>query len=162
MEFFNIVNGECRSSDDVHQGINPRTEELLWKAPLATVADLDEAVAAAEKALPEWSGHSLAERQALLVKLAETMKAHSAELQEIVMQETGKSVSIPPDVVLGGSVAGPLIESTRESSLRSRSGIRAIRLCTTVGGWKPVLGSLLTSAQQRLGSKTRLPSRMTR
>jgi acyl-CoA reductase-like NAD-dependent aldehyde dehydrogenase len=93
MSFYNIINGERRSGSCVHQCTDPRTEQSLWDAPLATPEDLDEAVAAARAALPEWSKTTVNHRQGLLKKLGERLEEHRQELVGYLMKETGKSVS---------------------------------------------------------------------
>ena len=92
-QFFNIINNEKRGGAEVHQVTNPRTEEPLWDCPIASTQDLEDAIAAANKAFPAWSRTTVAERQALLVKMADVIQQNAAELIEILMQETGKSVS---------------------------------------------------------------------
>ncbi len=94
-QFFNVVDGETRSSVNNHQCVDPRTEETLWDAPIATAEDLDEAVAAAQKAAASWGRTTVAERQEVLKKMAEVLQANSEELKEILMRETGKSVRRP-------------------------------------------------------------------
>ena len=49
LQFFNIIDGKARGAKESHQSIDPRTEEPLWDAPLATTQDLDDAVAAARR-----------------------------------------------------------------------------------------------------------------
>jgi acyl-CoA reductase-like NAD-dependent aldehyde dehydrogenase len=92
MKFYNIINGERREGETAHQCTDPRTEEPLWDAPIATIKDLDEAVAAAQQAMKTWGKSTIEERKALLVKMADTYQANKEELFEIVMKETGKSV----------------------------------------------------------------------
>ncbi len=99
MQFWNVINGEKRAGASSHQCPDPRTEEPLWDAPIATLADLDEAVAAAQTALQTWRYSTTDERRALLVKMADIYQANKEEIFEIVMKETGKSVcarSEPP------------------------------------------------------------------
>ena len=93
MQFFNIVNGECRSGTSTDRGANPRTEQALWDAPLASTQDLDDAVAAAQAAFKSWSLTTIDERKAVVAKISETYTEHAEELQDILAQETGKSVS---------------------------------------------------------------------
>lgn len=92
LQFYNIINDELRGSEDTHTVTDPRTEEELWPCPIATASDFEDAVAAASKAFVTWSQTSLAERQALLVKLADNIKEHGDELAAILARETGKSV----------------------------------------------------------------------
>ncbi|KAF6805553.1 aldehyde dehydrogenase [Colletotrichum sojae] len=89
--FFNVINGERRVGVKHHQCIDPRTEEPLWKAPIATVSDLEDAVAAAQRALKAWSKTSVQERSDYLRKMVAVYDAHKEELMAIVMKETGKS-----------------------------------------------------------------------
>lgn len=91
-QFFNLINGERRGSTQHHQVVDPRTEEPLWDAPIATPQDLDDAVVAAQEAFKEWRQTTLAERQALLVRMAGVVTDNAAELTEMLMRETGKSV----------------------------------------------------------------------
>ena len=93
LQFYNIINDELRGSDKSHEVTDPRTEEALWPCPIATTQDFDDAVAAAQAAFPAWSKSTIAERQAALVKMAEVIKEHGQELTEILMKESGKSVS---------------------------------------------------------------------
>lgn len=92
MNFYNVINGENRSGGSSHRCVDPRTEEELWDAPIATTEELDEAVAAAEKAFVTWSKTTIEERKAALASIAKKMTEHAEELKEIIMKETGKSV----------------------------------------------------------------------
>ncbi|KAK2002586.1 aldehyde dehydrogenase [Colletotrichum falcatum] len=102
MEFFNIIDGQRRPSDCHHQCTDPRTEELLWDAPIATVHDLEDAITAAQKALLTWSKTTVKERVEYLSKTADVYDAHKAELMEIVMKETGKS-SLMAEIEIGNT-----------------------------------------------------------
>lgn len=90
-KFYNIINGEKRSAAKFHQVTDPRTEEPLWDVPLATPEDLEEAIAAANKAFKTWSKSTVPERQAVLSKMSEVISANAAELVEYARKETGKS-----------------------------------------------------------------------
>ncbi|KAJ4306771.1 hypothetical protein N0V88_000138 [Collariella sp. IMI 366227] len=90
-QFYNIVNDELRGSQQTHSVTDPRTEEELWECPVATTQDFEDAVTAAQEAFATWSQSTVAERQALLVKLADVLKENAEELASILMKETGKS-----------------------------------------------------------------------
>ncbi|GKT44536.1 putative aldehyde dehydrogenase fus7 [Colletotrichum spaethianum] len=92
MKFFNVIDGQRRGGDSHHQCTNPRTEEALWDAPIATVRDLEDAITAAQKALKAWSKTTTEERADFLRKIVDVYTAHKEELMEIVMKETGKSL----------------------------------------------------------------------
>src|SRR5690242_13782964 len=103
-QFYNIVNDELRGSKETHRVTDPRTEEELWECPVATAEDFEDAVAAAQRAFTSWSQTTVAERQTLLVKLADVLRANADELASILMKETGKS-KILADIDVQGSVA---------------------------------------------------------
>ncbi|KAJ2907095.1 Aldehyde dehydrogenase [Zalerion maritima] len=91
MKYFNTIAGVPRVTSTHHQATNPRTEDLLWDAPVGTTQDLDDAVISANKAFLTWGKTTVAERQEVLRNMAEVIKENSKELTEIVMKETGKS-----------------------------------------------------------------------
>jgi acyl-CoA reductase-like NAD-dependent aldehyde dehydrogenase len=93
MEFFNIINGEKRSSQTYHQCTDPRTEKHLWDAPIASPDDLDEAVKAARIAQLSWKQTTVAHRQSLLQELSKRLETHRTKLVATLMRESGKSVS---------------------------------------------------------------------
>lgn len=91
-QFFNVINGERRSAASFHQVTDPRTEEPLWDAPVATSEDLEEAINAAQKAFKTWSKSTIPERQEALLKMVDLVNENAAELSEYARRETGKSV----------------------------------------------------------------------
>ncbi|KAK0634666.1 aldehyde dehydrogenase domain-containing protein [Bombardia bombarda] len=104
LQFFNIINDEERGSEETHAVTDPRTEEDLWPCPVATEADFEDAVAAAQKAFPAWSKTTVPERQAALVKLAAILEEHLEELTDILSKESGKS-KLMASFDIKGSVA---------------------------------------------------------
>ncbi|KAK2023391.1 aldehyde dehydrogenase [Colletotrichum zoysiae] len=102
MEFFNVINGQRRSSESNHQCTNPRTEDPLWDAPIASLRDLEDAISGAQKALQTWSKTTTEERADYLSKIADVYTAHKEELMEIVMRETGKS-SLMAEIEIGNT-----------------------------------------------------------
>lgn len=93
-KFYNIINGEKRSSTKFQQVTDPRTEQPLWDVPIATPDDLDEAIGVANKAFKTWGKTTVAERQAVLAKMSEVIEKNAPELVELARKETGKSVGI--------------------------------------------------------------------
>ncbi|CAN8104206.1 unnamed protein product [Discula destructiva] len=89
--FYNIINGQRRSSDKSHQVTDPRTEQPLWDVPVATPDDLDEAITAANRAFKSWSKTTVAERQAVLAKICDVIATNAPELAMLARKETGKS-----------------------------------------------------------------------
>ena len=70
--------------------INPATEQVVAACPRADVAQANQAVAAAKAAFPAWAAKPIAERRALLNKLADAIDAHTQELAPLLTQEQGK------------------------------------------------------------------------
>jgi 1-pyrroline dehydrogenase len=77
--------------------LNPATEEVIAEVPRCTAEDVDRAVAAATKALPEWLETTPAERQELLLKLAQVLEDNADELAEIESRNVGKPLSYAKD-----------------------------------------------------------------
>jgi acyl-CoA reductase-like NAD-dependent aldehyde dehydrogenase len=70
--------------------INPATEQVVAACPRADVAQANQAVAAAKAAFPAWAAKPIAERRALLNKLADAIDARVQELAPLLTQEQGK------------------------------------------------------------------------
>jgi len=90
--FSNIVDGIPRSASTFHQGINPATGEDLWDVPIANEQDVDDAVAAGQKAFESWSQVPVEKRKEYLTRFLDVYTAHTDELVELLKKETGKPV----------------------------------------------------------------------
>jgi 1-pyrroline dehydrogenase len=95
----NFVGGEW--VDAVEGGtmevLNPATGETIAEVPEGTQADVDRAVEAAKKALPEWLETTPGERAEALLKLADSIDEHTEELAELESQNVGKPLSYARD-----------------------------------------------------------------
>ena len=83
--------------------INPATEEVLAKCPRASKAQLDAAVAAAQRAFPAWRDTPIAERKAKLTQIADIIQANAADLARLLTQEQGKPVGDATGEAFGAS-----------------------------------------------------------
>jgi acyl-CoA reductase-like NAD-dependent aldehyde dehydrogenase len=83
--------------------INPASEEVLAKCPRASKAQLDAAVAAAQKAFPAWSATPIAERKAKLAEIADIIQANAADLARLLTQEQGKPIGDATGEAFGAS-----------------------------------------------------------
>jgi len=72
--------------------INPATEEVLAELPHATRADLDRALAAAQRAWSEWRALLPVARGKILRKAADLIRARAEEIARIATLEMGKSI----------------------------------------------------------------------
>ncbi|EBX6937641.1 aldehyde dehydrogenase, partial [Salmonella enterica subsp. enterica serovar Bareilly] len=72
-----LINGQWVESSDhaKSQTFNPATGELLADYPAGTAQDVNTAVAAAKKTFETWRHTSPAERQQLLLKIADRLEA---------------------------------------------------------------------------------------
>jgi 1-pyrroline dehydrogenase len=77
--------------------LNPATGETIAEVPSCTAADVDRAVEAAGKALPEWLDSTPGERAELLLKLADVIESNGDELAEIESRNVGKPLSYARD-----------------------------------------------------------------
>src|SRR5947199_4201516 len=77
--------------------LNPATGETIAEVPRASAEDVDRAVQAAKKALPEWLETTPGERSEMLLKLAAALDQHAEELAELESQNVGKPLSYARD-----------------------------------------------------------------
>jgi len=89
-DFRLLIGGKLVAGASTFDVINPATEQLVAACPRADLAQLNQAVAAAKGAFPAWSSRHLAERRALLMKLADAIDAKAPELAPLLTQEQGK------------------------------------------------------------------------
>jgi acyl-CoA reductase-like NAD-dependent aldehyde dehydrogenase len=91
-----FINGHYRasSSTDVFESINPATEAALCRVPVGNAADIDEAVRIARCRFNEgcWSELSTARRADILIKLADLIVRHKAEIALLDSLEMGKPI----------------------------------------------------------------------
>ena len=77
--------------------INPATAETIDSVPSMSAAEVDEVVANAKRALPEWLDATPAERAALLLALADVIDANAEELAQIESRNVGKPLMAARD-----------------------------------------------------------------
>ncbi|TML64990.1 MAG: gamma-aminobutyraldehyde dehydrogenase [Actinobacteria bacterium] len=95
----NFVGGEWVDSLDggTMEVVNPATGETIAEVPRSTEQDVGRAVEAAKKALPEWLETTPAERQELLLKLADLLDENAEELAKLESTNVGKPLSYARD-----------------------------------------------------------------
>jgi succinate-semialdehyde dehydrogenase/glutarate-semialdehyde dehydrogenase len=79
--------GEGRDAHPVH---NPATGDAVGEVPLATEADLDEALAAAERGFALWRATDVEARGAVLHKAADLLRERSERIATLLTLEQGK------------------------------------------------------------------------
>ncbi len=81
------LNGEGRKGEDV---INPANGKTLAHLPHASKADLDAALAAAEKGFALWKATSAYDRAKILRKAADLVRERHDHISKVMTQEQGK------------------------------------------------------------------------
>lgn len=92
-QFDLIIDGRRVTGDALLEVINPATEEIVAMAPRASLAQLEDAVAAARTAFPAWAATLVAERRSALLRLADAVSAHTDELARWLTLEQGKPLA---------------------------------------------------------------------
>ncbi|MEE2768333.1 MAG: aldehyde dehydrogenase family protein [Actinomycetota bacterium] len=104
-----LVGGEWVSAGSTYPVVDPWTTETVGHAPDAGVDAAQAAVAAAREALPGWRSTPIAERCAMLGRLADLLTARAPDWATLVQAETGSTISITETL----QVAGGLIDRFR-------------------------------------------------
>lgn len=77
------------ASPNPYDVVNPATEEVCGRISLGSKADVDEAVAAANRAAPGYAQSTREERLALLGKIVEIFERRNDEVATAIMEEMG-------------------------------------------------------------------------
>src|SRR3954452_19698828 len=83
------------SDPDGREVLDPATGEVVGRAPIGTVGDLDAAVERARAAQPSWGARADADRIDLLVRAADAAEGAGAPLAELLSREQGKPLNGP-------------------------------------------------------------------
>jgi betaine-aldehyde dehydrogenase len=91
----NFIGGEFvdPAEGETEPVLNPATGEVIAQAPLSTKQDVDRAVDAARRAWDGgWATTTPAERAQALLKLADTLEAHTDEISQLEAANAGKPI----------------------------------------------------------------------
>lgn len=90
-----FVNGKWidSSATEMIPVVNPATEETIAEVSRGTSEDVDLAARAAAAAFGDWSRSSIAERTAVLRRMADLLEARSDELTDMMVREIGTPIS---------------------------------------------------------------------
>jgi acyl-CoA reductase-like NAD-dependent aldehyde dehydrogenase len=100
-KFCLLINGAMVAGDQSMPVLNPATEDVLAECPRASLAQLNEAVAAAKAAFPHWSETPIEKRRELVLKMADVIEANVSELAHLLTSEQGKPLGDASAEVLG-------------------------------------------------------------
>jgi succinate-semialdehyde dehydrogenase/glutarate-semialdehyde dehydrogenase len=100
-----FIDGSWRAGEDrdLFPVRNPATAETIAELPLATPADLDEALEAAKRAYPEWRATDVEKRAAILHRAAKLLKERAEDIGRVMTQEQGKPLAEAKGEVLGAA-----------------------------------------------------------
>ena len=112
-----LIGGRLVPGASTTDVINPATEQPVAACPRASLAQLNEAVAAAKAAFPAWSRTPLADRSRLLLKLADALGARSDEFARLLTQEQGKPL-MAAGYEIGGAVGITRVIAAMEIPLK--------------------------------------------
>jgi succinate-semialdehyde dehydrogenase/glutarate-semialdehyde dehydrogenase len=73
--------------------VNPATEEVLGEVPLASAADLDRALEAAQRAWPVWRAMGPQQRGKILRRAADLLRERGEAIAQLATLEEGKSLA---------------------------------------------------------------------
>ncbi|HWM40712.1 MAG TPA: gamma-aminobutyraldehyde dehydrogenase [Streptomyces sp.] len=92
----NYIDGEFRDAADgrTTDVVNPATGEVYATAPLSAAADVDAAMAAAEKAFPAWRDATPGARQKAILKVADALEARADEFLAAECENCGKPLEL--------------------------------------------------------------------
>jgi betaine-aldehyde dehydrogenase len=100
-----LIDGQLVESESGQwlESLNPADEQPIGRVPLATAADMNRAVAAAERAQPAWARLPIADRAASLRRLADAIDADAPALARLEARDTGNTVGTMLNDVKGAA-----------------------------------------------------------
>jgi len=89
-----LIGGEFveSKSTEWRDVVNPATQQVLARVPFATPAEVDAAVAAAQKAFKTWRSTPIGVRARIFLKYQELIRKHMKEVAAILTAEQGKTL----------------------------------------------------------------------
>lgn len=101
-----LINGKRVATPNHAEVLNPSNGEVVGLMPLASEADLEAAVKAADEAFKSWSRASEGARAQACLDIAERVAAHSEELAQLLTREQGKPLNgLGSRFEIGGALA---------------------------------------------------------
>nr|WP_306876044.1 aldehyde dehydrogenase family protein [Neorhizobium galegae] len=88
-----MINGQAVATDQTFEVVNPSTGAVTGAAPKASLAQLDEAVSAAQRAFETWSKTDDGTRQRACVAIADALRDNAEELAQLLTLEQGKPLN---------------------------------------------------------------------
>jgi acyl-CoA reductase-like NAD-dependent aldehyde dehydrogenase len=100
------IGGKAAATRKTFNVLNPADETVVAQCPEGTVELVDQAVASARAAFRPWSALADADRVSMLLRIADLIESHHAELSQLITREQGKTQSGPgANLEVGGAAA---------------------------------------------------------
>ncbi|CDO61178.1 Aldehyde dehydrogenase [Candidatus Phaeomarinobacter ectocarpi] len=96
-----LIGGNLVDGDSTMDVVNPATEDVITKAPRASEAQLNDAVAAAKAAFPAWAETPIEQRRTVINAIANAIEAEAEDFARLLTQEQGKPLPDATGEVLG-------------------------------------------------------------
>ncbi|WP_299940537.1 NAD-dependent succinate-semialdehyde dehydrogenase [uncultured Nitratireductor sp.] len=87
------IGGEWRKTADDLPVVNPATEQEIGRLPHADIADLDDALAAAQEGFRVWSRTAPRDRADIILRASALMRERQEEIAQSITAEHGKPLS---------------------------------------------------------------------
>ncbi len=113
-DFPMLIDGRLVAAQRQFDVINPADESVVGRAPNASDHDLDQAVAAAERAFASWRHTGTEQRGAVLTAIADVIDKHADELIDLLVAEQGKPRAQAQREVLQQAAARLRVRATQE------------------------------------------------
>lgn len=90
-----LINGQFVESKthDWQDIVNPATQEVLGRVPMATLDEVDEAIAAAQEAFKTWRLTPIQARMRIMLKLQDLIRDNMKEIAQVLTAEQGKTLA---------------------------------------------------------------------
>jgi len=89
-----LIDGQLIASKTTqwHDVINPSSQEVVARVPIATTEEVELAIASAKKAFASWRNAAQGTRTRVMLRLQQLVREHTAELAQLISREHGKTV----------------------------------------------------------------------
>ncbi len=99
-----FIDGAWRAGEGERAAVvNPASGDTIAEVPLASEAELEEALAAADRAWPEWRATDVEQRGAILHKTADLLRERAEAIGRLLTQEQGKPLAEAIGEVMGSA-----------------------------------------------------------
>lgn len=98
IEILNLIDGALVPAKEQFDNVNPATGQVYSRGPRSQKSDVQLAIAAAERAFPEWSRRTAEARGLCLRKLADLIEANLEKFAQAESLDSGKPVSLALEI----------------------------------------------------------------